>query len=138
MATVVTALLMALIGLGAWGGLGWVVLTIPPSQPFALVVVYVFAFTAITATTALLAWAVFGWRAPRGRLHSPAGYVGHAALLAAIALFALWLQSLRMLTPVVGALLVGLYAFLELALLFGTRGAVDVDWQYRAATARKH
>jgi len=134
MATVVTALLMALVGVGAWGGLAWIVLTVPPAQPFALLAVYVFAFTGVTSIVALLAWAVFGWRAPRGRLHSPAGYVGHAALLAAIALFALWLQSLRMLTPVVAALLVGLYAFLELALLFGTRGAVEVEWGARSAT----
>jgi hypothetical protein len=127
MATAITALLMALAGLGAWGGLAWTVLTIPPSRPFALVVVYLFAFTAISSTAALLAWALFRPRAPYGQLRSPAGYVGHATLLASIGLFALWLQSLRMLTPVVALLLVGLYGFLELALLFGTRGAVDLD-----------
>jgi hypothetical protein len=47
-------------------------------------------------------------------------------LFALIALFAVWLQSLRVLTPVVAALLLGLYAFLELAILFGTRGSVDL------------
>jgi hypothetical protein len=47
-------------------------------------------------------------------------------LLAVISLFALWLQSLRMLSPLVAVLLVGLYAFLELAILFGTRGSVEL------------
>jgi hypothetical protein len=91
------------------------------------VVVYLFAFTAVSSTAALLAWALFRPRTSDGQLRSPASYVGHAALLASIGLFALWLQSLRMLTPVVALLLLGLYAFLELALLFGTRGAIDLD-----------
>jgi hypothetical protein len=50
-------------------------------------------------------------------------------LLAFIALFALWLQSLRMLTPTVAVLLVGLYGFLELAILFGTRGSVELPFE---------
>jgi hypothetical protein len=127
MATAITAALMGLAGLLAWGGLAWTILTIQPSRPFALVVAYLFAFTAISSTAALLAWALFRVRLPPGRRRSPAGYVGHAALLASIAVFALWLQSLRILTPVIALLLVGLYGFLELALLFGTRGAVDLD-----------
>jgi hypothetical protein len=47
-------------------------------------------------------------------------------LLAIIALFAVWLQALRTLTPVVALLLIGLYAVLELAVLFGTRGSVEL------------
>jgi hypothetical protein len=126
-ATAVTALLMLLAAVGAWAGLAWVILDIPPARPFALVVVYLFAFTGLTSTVALAAWAVVRPRDGAGQLGSPAAYLGHAALLAVIALFGLWLQSLRMLTPVVGLLLVGLYGFLELALLFGTRGAVELD-----------
>jgi hypothetical protein len=126
-ANAVTALLMLLAAAGAWAGLGWVIMDIPPARPFALVVVYLFAFTGLSSSAALGAWAIARPRDAAGGLASPASYLGHAALLAVIALFGLWLQSLRMLTPVVGLLLVGLYAFLELALLFGTRGAVDLD-----------
>jgi hypothetical protein len=54
------------------------------------------------------------------------GYFGHAMLFAIILLFAMWLQALRTLTPVVGMLLIGLYAVLELAVLFGTRGSVEL------------
>jgi len=126
---------MALAAIAAWGGLAWLVATVSPTRPFALVVLYLFAFTGITSTAALAAWAVLKPRAPQGRLESPAGYVGHAVLLALIALFALWLQSLRMLTPTVAVLLIGLYTFLELALLFGTRGAVELDVARHAAGA---
>jgi hypothetical protein len=33
---------------------------------------------------------------------------------------------LRTLTPIVAGLLIGLYAFIELALLFGTRGSIEL------------
>lgn len=135
MATAITALLIALAAVAAWGGLAWMIVTVPPTKPFALVVVYLFAFTGITSTAAIGAWALLRPRAPQGRLESPAGYVGHAVLLALIALFALWLQSLHMLTPTVALLLVGLYTFLELALLFGTRGAVELDLSSHASVA---
>ncbi len=127
-----SALAMALVALSAWGGLGWLVLTIPPARPFAVAAFYVFAFTALASTAACVAWLGFGSRPRPGGRGSPAGYVGHAMLFAAIALFALWLQSLRMLTPVVALLLLGLYVFLELALLFGTRGGVEIDVPSRA------
>ena len=120
------ALLMLVAAGAAWAGLGWMVLTIPPTRPFAAVGTYVFAFTAITATGALLAWLIRRPRHEEGRLRSPAGYLAHSMLLAVIALFALWLQSLRVLTPTVALLLVGLYTFLELAVLFGTRGSIDL------------
>jgi hypothetical protein len=123
---VLVALLMLLAAAAAWGGLGWLVLTISPARPFAQVVGYVFAFTALTATGALIAWLVFRPGREEGRLRSPAGYLAHSMLLAVIALFALWLQSLRVLTPIVVLLLIGLYTFLELAVLFGTRGSIEL------------
>jgi hypothetical protein len=123
---VIVALVMLLTAGAAWGGLAWLVLNISPARPFAQVGAYVFAFTAITATGALLAWLVLRPRLEQGRLRSPAGYLAHSMLLALIALFALWLQSLRVLTPVVAILLLGLYTFLELAVLFGTRGSVEL------------
>jgi drug/metabolite transporter (DMT)-like permease len=110
----------------AWAGLGWLIVNVPPTRPFAQLGGYVFGFTAIAASAAFLAWLVLRPRLEQGRLRSPAGYLAHSMLLAVIALFALWLQSLRVLTPTVAILLIGLYAFLELAVLFGTRGSVEL------------
>lgn len=110
----------------AWGGLAWLVLTIPPSRPLSLLAAYVFGFVAITATVAALVWIVRRPRGEDGQLKSPAGYLSHSMLLAIIVLFGVWLQSLRTLTPIVALLLLGLYAVLELAVLFGTRGSVEL------------
>jgi hypothetical protein len=126
MASVLVALVMLIAACAAWGGLGWMILNIAPTRPFALLGGYVFAFTAITASGAVIAWLALRPRLEQGRLRSPAGYLAHSMLLAVIALFALWLQSLRVLTPIVAILLVGLYTFLELAVLFGTRGSVEL------------
>lgn len=89
---------------------------------------YLFAFAGLATTASLLAWvaARAGRNSAGGHLATPAGFLGHGMLLAGISLFGLWLQSLRMLSLTVALLLAGLYVFLELALLFGTRGAVDV------------
>jgi hypothetical protein len=126
MAVVIAAVLIGAASLGAWGGLGWLVTTEPPDDAFALAEAYALAFAAITCTATLGAWLALRPRMQNGRLASPLGYIWHAMLLAVITLFALWLQSLRMLSPLVAVLLVGLYAFLELAILFGTRGSVEV------------
>jgi ABC-type proline/glycine betaine transport system permease subunit len=100
--------------------------SVPPTRPFALVACAVFTFTAITSTGALLAWLALRPRHDDGRLQSAAVYLAHAMLLAVIVLFGLWLQALRTLTPTVTLLLIGLYAAVELALLFGTRGSVEL------------
>jgi hypothetical protein len=124
------SLLLAALTLAAailgWGGLGWLVLNVPPTRPLSLWAAYVFAFVAITATAAEVVWLVRRPRTEDGALKSPAGYLGHAMLLAIIVLFAMWLQALRTLTPIVALLLLGLYAVLELAVLFGTRGSVEL------------
>jgi hypothetical protein len=109
------------VAASAWGGLGGLLTTVPPSRPFAVLAAYVFAFVAITSTGALIGWLIFG-----RRTGSPAGYLVHSMLLAVILLFAVWLQTLRTLTPIAALLLVGLYVFLELAVLFGTRGSVEL------------
>jgi hypothetical protein len=126
MAVVLAVVLVGAASLGAWGGLGWLITSEPPDDPLALAEAYGLAFVAITCTASLAAWVALRPRLPTGRLASPLGYVWHAMLLAVITLFALWLQSLRMLSPLVAVLLVGLYAFLELAILFGTRGSVEL------------
>jgi hypothetical protein len=111
---------MLMVALGAWCGLGWVLLSVPPSRPLAIPAAYVFAFTALTGTGAVVIWLVLR------RARTPANYLAHSMLLAIIVLFGMWLQSIRTLTPTVALLLLGLYAFLELAVLFGTRGSVEL------------
>src|SRR3979490_1122300 len=109
---VVAALTLAASG-AAWGGLGWLMTNVPPSRPLAVLAAYVFAFAALTSSGAPLAW--LGRRPPldEGRLRSPAGYLAHSMLLAVIVLFAVWLQTLRTLTPIAAMLLIGLYAIME-------------------------
>jgi hypothetical protein len=126
MAGLVVAVLTLAAAVLAWGGLGWLVLNVPPSQPLSLWAVYVFAFVAIAATGAAVMWLARRPRTEDGELKSPAGYLAHSMLLAVIVLFAIWLQALRTLTPIVALLLLGLYAVLELAVLFGTRGSVEL------------
>ena len=121
----VAALTLAAAG-AAWGGLGWLMANVPPTRPLAVLAAYVFAFAAITSSGALLAWVALRPRLDQGRLRSPAGYLAHSMLLAIIVLFAVWLQTLRTLTPIAAVLLIGLYAILELAVLFGTRGSVEL------------
>jgi hypothetical protein len=126
MASLVAAALTLAAAGAAWGGLGWLLTNVPPSRPLAILAAYVFAFAAITSSGALLAWIALRPRFEDGQLRSPAGYLAHSMLLATLVLFAVWLQTLRTLTPIAVALLIGLYAFLELAVLFGTRGSVEL------------
>lgn len=126
MASLVVAALMLAAGAAAWGGLAWLLTTVPPTRPLAVLAGYTFAFAGLTSTCALVAWLAVRPRSDDGRLKSAAVYLVHAMLLAVIVLFGLWLQALRSLTPTVGLLLVGLYATVELAVLFGTRGSVEL------------
>lgn len=137
MAGLIGALFTFAAAVAAWSGLAWLLTNVPPSRPLAVLAAYVFAFAAITSSGALLAWIALRPRhaqpqgepasaATRGQLKSPAGYLAHSMLLAIIVLFAAWLQALRTMTPLAAVLLIGLYAFLELAVLFGTRGSVEL------------
>jgi hypothetical protein len=123
---------MLLVAGAAWTGLAGLVIAVPPSTPLAMPAFYAMAFVGMAAAASAIAWLALKPRAHKGRLRTPIGYVGHASLLATISLFALWLQSLRTLTLPVALLLVGLYVFLELALLFGTRGGVELKIRARA------
>jgi hypothetical protein len=122
---VLAGVTLAVAGL-AWFGLAWLVFNASPSRPLSLAAAYVFGFVAITSSISVLLWLARRPRTEEGQLKSPAGYLPHAMLLAIILLFALWLQALRTLTPIVALLLIGLYAVLELAVLFGTRGSVEL------------
>jgi ABC-type proline/glycine betaine transport system permease subunit len=126
MASLVVAGLMLAAAAAAWGGLAWIVTNVPPTRPLAMLAAYVFAFAAITSSGALLAWIAFRPRQADGRLKSAAVYLAHWMLLAVIVLFGVWLQALRTLTPIAGLLLIGLYAAVELGVLFGTRGSVEL------------
>ena|SRR5947207_4026054 len=126
MASLVVAGVTLVAATLAWIGVGWLVLNVEPTRPMSLPTAYAFAFVAITASAAVLAWVVRRPRTEDGQLKSPAGYLVHAMLFAVILLFALWLQALRTLTPIVALLLLGLYAVLELAVLFGTQGSVEL------------
>jgi hypothetical protein len=126
MASLVTAALMLAAAAAAWGGLAWLLTNVPPTRPLAVLAAYVFAFAALTSSGALLAWLALRPRHDDGRLKSAAVYLAHAMLPAVMVLFGLWLQALRTLTPTVSVLLIGLYAAVELALLFGTRGSVEL------------
>src|SRR5215469_12677743 len=125
MASLVVAALTLAAAIAAWAGVGWLVFNVAPTRPLALPAAYVFAFVALTSTTTLLFWLVCRPR-EAGMLKSPTGFVPHSMLLAIIVLFAIWLQALRTLTPIVGLLLIGLYGVLELAVLSGTRGSVEL------------
>ncbi len=114
------------VALAAWAGLAWLVLNVAPTRSLAVIAAYIFAFVAVTSTVTLLFWLIRRPRFRDGQLQSPAGYLAHAMLLTIILLFAIWLQALRTLTPLVAALLIGLYAVLELAVLFGTRGSIEL------------
>lgn len=124
---VLAVVCVLLVAAGAWAGVAMLVSTVSPEGSLAVLALYAFLFPAIAATAALLAWVALRPRTAEGALKPPSALLGHTALLAVIAEFGLWLQSLRMLSPIVVALLVGLYVSLELALLFGTRGAVERD-----------
>src|SRR5690242_12774739 len=105
MASLLVAAVTLAVAILGWGGLGWMVLNVPPSRPLSLWTAYVFAFVAITATAAALVWLIRRPRTEDGALKSPAGYLGHAMLFAVIVLFGVWLQALRTLTPIVALLL---------------------------------
>src|SRR5205823_410601 len=109
MASLVVAGLTLLAAVAAWGGLAWLLTNVSPSRPLALMAAYIFGFVGLASTGAILIWIAFRPRSDDGRLKSPAGYLTHSMLLAIIALFAVWLQSLRTLTPIVALLLIGLY-----------------------------
>jgi hypothetical protein len=126
MGSLLWAALTLVAALAAWGGLGWLLTTVAPSRSLAVLAAYVFAFAAITSTATLVIWLGLRPRTDEGRLKSPLGYLPHSMLLGVIVLFALWLQALRTLTPIVVLLLIATYTVLELAVLFGTRGSVEL------------
>lgn len=109
----------------SWSSLAWLVTSYPPSEPLALAAFYGLLFIALSSSLTLVAWTA---RRPAGGEEAsrlPPGSLGHAMLFSSMALFGLWLQSLRMLTPLNAGLLLAVYAFIELTVLVIREGGEE-------------
>ena len=108
--------LVIALTLGGWAVAAFVVLVLPVS-PTAQSLLYSAGFAALSGSWALLRELYVARRASESRsggAHlSSVHYLGSGMRFAFAVEFALWLQSLRMLTPVYVALLVVTYLFLE-------------------------
>ena len=119
------------VGRGGWitlGGalLGWLawVLTVfgvPPSAPGAQGVFYGSLLVALGATGAVVLALAARHREPRRATRGAVGYLPHALLGSFMLLFALWLQSLRMLAWPNALLLLGLFVLIEGAYSLASR-----------------
>ena len=123
------SLLVSLLGLMAWCLWGYTVIFVDPESPMAPLAFYAALFVALTCTIARLREAPSyegrdGVRVPA----RPA--LGHAASATTILLFALWLQSLRMLSSLNVILLVFAMAFVEVGFILTGR-------QHRAKRSRR-
>ncbi|MBI4493734.1 MAG: hypothetical protein HY690_13160 [Chloroflexi bacterium] len=113
--------MVVLAAAGSWAALYWLVSTYPPSQPLALAGFYALLFLALATTVTLVAWSLWPAASEEEVRRPPLRYLSHGMLFSSLALFALWLQSLRMLTPLNATLLLALYAFMEVAVIVGQR-----------------
>ena len=106
-------LLVSLLTLAAWGLWGYTVLFVDPETPLAPAAFYGALFVALTGTLSRL---LGGPSSPRGEEPSASDglNLGHAAVVSTLILFALWLQSLGMLTPLNGILLASTFLLIEL------------------------
>jgi hypothetical protein len=105
--------LVSLLGLVGWAIWGYTVLFVEPEAPFGSVAFFAGLMMALTCTLARLLESP-GYEDVDGVRVSPKPALGHAAALSIMFLFALWLQSLRMLTTLNGALLALTVAMIEL------------------------
>jgi hypothetical protein len=103
---------ISLVGLAAWGLWGYTVLFIEPGTLLAPIAFYLSLFVALTCT---LSRVLGGAGVNDGG--SPPHNLGHGAIVSVLILFALWLQSLRMLTTLNAVLLAALFVFIELGFL---------------------
>jgi hypothetical protein len=116
-------LFLFLVAACAWTALGWLVSSAYPDHPRAIQTAYVDLFVALAATVGCLLRLLDALFRPAQPAGGPLSYVRHGLVLSALACFGLWLQSLRLLTPLHSALLVGLFVFFELAIVLGSRRA---------------
>ncbi|MGI5834992.1 MAG: hypothetical protein ACOX87_00700 [Chloroflexota bacterium] len=102
-------LLISLMTIAGWASWGYIVLFLDPEASLAPLAFYATLFVALTCTLAQLLGG-----AREEDTSSSAPCLGHAAAVTTIILFALWLQSLRMLTPLNGILMVATFLLIEL------------------------
>lgn len=107
------SLLVSLLGLMGWAIWGYTVVYVDPQDQFARVAFYSGLFVALTCTLARLREAP-GYLDASGLQIPPKPTLGHAAAVATLVTFALWLQSLRMLTALNGILLVLTLCLIEI------------------------
>ncbi len=113
--------LTSLLTLGAWGLWGYVVLFVDPAVPGAPLAFYGALFVALTCTLGRLLGTISVDETGDGRRRQVPS-LGHAAIVSTLVLFALWLQSLRMLTVLNGVLLSAMFVFVELGFFLSGGG----------------
>ena len=118
---VASLVLELVIALAAWGAVAWLVTHTFPDRPQVLVQFFGALFVALAASVAILIWGALGLMRRARPPRYPLVYLSHGVALSALAVFGLWLQSLRLLSPLHVALLVGLFVFFEVALALGSR-----------------
>ncbi len=106
-------LLTSVLTLCGWTLWGYIVLSVDPVVPTAPLAFYGALFVALTCTLGRLLGGPSSSDTGEGR-PSQVPSLGHAAIVSTLILFALWLQSLRMLTPLNGILLAAMFLFIEL------------------------
>lgn len=109
-------LVISLLSLGGWVVWGYTTLFVDPNVPLAPLAFYAALFVALTCTLARLMGGSRSGESGHG------SNLGHASIVSMVLLFALWLQSLHMLTPLNGILLASMLAFIELG-FFLSRGS---------------
>lgn len=105
-------LLISLLGLAGWVAWGYTVIFLDPSAHVAPIAFYASLFVALTCSLSRLQSGgdPAGW----GFRHGSVNSLSHAAIVSMLLLFALWLQSLRMLTSLHGILLASMFLMIEL------------------------
>ncbi|MHB0869716.1 MAG: hypothetical protein ACYC66_12160 [Chloroflexota bacterium] len=112
-------LLVSFLTLGAWAAWGYIVLFVNPEVPLAPAGFYAALFLALTGTLSRM---LGGADPVQGEDAAAAPNIGHAAVVSVLILFALWLQSLGMLTPLNGTLLAITFLLIELGFFLSGAG----------------
>ncbi len=111
---------VSLLGLVAWALWGYTVIYMDPETPLAALPFYGALFVAVTCTLARLRETP-GYERVDGVRVPAKPSLAHGASATTLLLFALWLQSLRMLTPLNAILLAMAMFFIEVGFLLTSR-----------------
>ena len=123
------SVLVSLLGLASWSLWGYTIIAVDPNFSLAPLAFYGSLFVALTCTIARLREAP-AYEDREGNRVPARPALGHAASATILLLFALWLQSLRMLTSL-NLILLGC------ALLFVEVGFVLTGRQHRSRRSRR-